>query len=37
MADVLAVRDEYRAQTRAIRIQECKAIGLTNKEFCQQQ
>ena len=36
MADVLAVRDEYRAQTWAMLIQECKASGMTNKEFCEQ-
>ena len=36
MADVLAVRDEYRAQTRAMLIQECNKSGLTKREFCQQ-
>ena len=36
MADVLAVRDEYRAQTWAMLIQESKTSGLTNKEFCEQ-
>lgn len=36
MADVLAVRDEYRAQTWALLIQECKASGMTNKDFCEQ-
>ena len=36
MADVLAVRDEYRAQTWARLIQECKTSGMTNKEFCEQ-
>ena len=36
MADVLAVRDEYRAQTWAMLIQECKASGMTNKDFCLQ-
>ena len=35
MADVLAVRDEYRAQQWAMLIQECKASGMTNKEFCE--
>jgi len=35
MADVLAVRDEYRAQQWAVLIQECKASGMTNKEFCE--
>ena len=34
MADVLAVRDEYRAQTWAMFIQECNR-GLTKREFCQ--
>ena len=36
MADVLAVRDEYRAQSWAMLIQECKASGMTNKDFCEQ-
>ena len=36
MADVLAVRDKYRAQSWAMAIQECKSSGLTNKEFCEQ-
>ena len=36
MADVLAVRDEYRAQTWATLIQECSNSGLTKREFCQQ-
>ena len=36
MADVLAVRDEYRAQTWARLIQECNNSGLTKREFCQQ-
>ena len=36
MADVLAVRDEYRARTWAMLIQECKASGMTNKDFCLQ-
>lgn len=36
MADVLAVRDEYRAQTWAILIQECNNSGLTKREFYQQ-
>ena len=34
MADVLAVRDEYRAQMWTGLIQECKASGMTNKDFC---
>jgi len=34
MADVLAIRDEYRAQTWAMLIQECKTSGMTNREFC---
>lgn len=36
MADVLAVRDEYRAQTWAMLIRECNNSGLTKREFCQQ-
>lgn len=36
MADVLAVRDEYRAQNWAMVIQECKESGLTNRQFCRQ-
>lgn len=36
MADVLAVRDEYRAQTWAMLIQECHSSGLTKRAFCQQ-
>jgi len=36
MADILAVRDEYRIQQWAVLIQECSASGLTNKEFCRQ-
>ena len=36
MADVLAVRDEYRAQAWAMLIQECSNSGLTKREFCQQ-
>ena len=36
MADVLAVRDQYRAQNWAMLIQECKNSGLTKREFCQQ-
>ena len=36
MADVLAVRDEYRAQNRAMVIQECSNSGLSNREFCRQ-
>ena len=35
MADVLAVRDEYRAQSWAMLIQECKASGMSNKAFCE--
>ncbi len=34
MADVLAVRDEYRAQQWATLIQESKTSGMSNKEFC---
>ena len=36
MADVLAVRDENRAQQWAMLIQESKSSGMTNKEFCEQ-
>ena len=36
MADVLAVRDEYRAQQWAMVIQECNNRGLSNREFCRQ-
>ena len=36
MADVLAVRDEYRAQNWAMLIQECSNSGLSNREFCRQ-
>lgn len=36
MADVLAVRDQYRAQTWAMLIQECNNSGLTKRKFCQQ-
>ena len=36
MADVLAVRGEYRAQTWAMLIQECYSSGLTKRAFCQQ-
>ena len=34
MADILAVRDEYRAQQWAMLIQECKVSGMSNKDFC---
>lgn len=36
MADILAVRDEYRAQNWAMLIHECNSSGLTKREFCQQ-
>ena len=36
MADVLAVRDEYRLQNWARIIRERQESGLTNKEFCAQ-
>ena len=36
MADVLAVRDEYRAQAWAMLVQECNNSGLTKREFCRQ-
>ena len=34
MGDVLKIRDESRQIQRAAAIQECKASGLTNKEYC---
>ena len=34
MGDVLKIRDEYRQAQWAAAIQECKASGLTNKEYC---
>ena len=36
MADVLAMRDEYRAQNWTMVIQECSNSGLSNREFCRQ-
>jgi transposase-like protein len=36
MADVLAVRDEYRLQNWTQIIRERQESGLTNKEFCTQ-
>ena len=36
MADVLAVRNEYRAQNWTMVIQECSNSGLSNREFCRQ-
>ena len=36
MADVLAVRDEYRVQNWAMVIQECGNSGLSNRELCRQ-
>lgn len=36
MADVLAVRDQYRVQDWARVIQECNSSGLSNREFCRQ-
>lgn len=36
MADVLAVQDEYRAQSWAMLIQECNNSKLIKQEFCQQ-
>lgn len=36
MSDVLAVRNEYRAQQWAMIIQECAVSGLSNREFCRQ-
>ena len=34
MTDVLAVRNDYQAQTWAVLIQECTNSGLTKREFC---
>ncbi len=36
MADVLAVRGEYRAQQWAMVVQECRSSGMTNREYCRQ-
>ena len=36
MAEVPAVRGEYRAQNWAMVIQECAASGLSNRECCRQ-
>ena len=36
MADVLAVRNEYRVENWSALIQECNASGLSNREFCRQ-
>ena len=36
MSDVLAVRDEYRAQMWIEIIRDCKASGMSNKDFCLQ-
>ena len=36
MADVLAVRNDYWAQSWALLLQECSESGLTNREFCRQ-
>ena len=36
MADVLKVRDAYRAQQWEMVVQECAASGLSNREFCRQ-
>ena len=36
MSDVLEVRNEYRAETWAMLIQECNNSRLTKREFCQQ-
>ena len=36
MADVLAMWDDYRAQTWAMLIQECTNRGLTKRKFCRQ-
>ena len=36
MADVLAVRDEYRLQEWAQIYRRCRESGLSNREFCRQ-
>lgn len=36
MADVLAVRSEYRLQQWAQVVKDCKASGLSNREYCRQ-
>lgn len=36
MEDVLAVRDAYREQNWTMVIKECRASGLSNREFCKQ-
>ena len=36
MADVLAIRDAYRAQQWEMVVQECAASGLSNRDFCRQ-
>ena len=36
MADVLAVRNEYRMQSWMEIIRECEESGLSNREFCAQ-
>ena len=36
MADVLAVRDEYRAKQWAMVVQECSHSNLSIREFCRQ-
>ena len=36
MADVLAVRDEYRLRSWMEIIRECRDSGLSNKDFCSQ-
>lgn len=36
MADVLAIDERYRAQSRGMLIRECRASGLSNREFCKQ-
>ena len=36
MADTLAIRNEYRARSWAMVIQECNTSGLSNREFCRQ-
>lgn len=36
MDNVIATRNEYRAQSWALVIKDCAGSGLTNKEYCRQ-
>lgn len=35
MGNILAIRDEYRAQIWAMLLQECRESWMTNKDFCE--